>query len=493
MTFLLPTGLTPDAVRELERACVAGGPDNMPLPTQARVEADRLTLQRGVDESGFLNVPWTVEDAGLLMNGSATLAEQPRPYHLQIELARGKVNQVRGQAWEWRSGGLQASALLDQHIRDATLAFGRALQQQPNDPAGLQAEAALNLGYRAANYLVQVYIDQVYQIRHERQPRLDVDLGCRLDRVPAQRLAAASLARACNSICISMPWNEIEPSADAYCWEAQDAVLAWAGAEGLKVTAGPLIDFSSARLPDWLWHWERDLSKLADFMCRYVETTVRRYRGRISRWQLTAASNWASLLALGEDELLWLTVKLAQVARQVDPALDLVVGIAQPWGEYLALEDRVHSPFVFADTLVRSGINLAGLDIEIVMGVTPRGSYCRDLLETSRLLDLYSFLSVPLQVTLGYPSATTPDLEADPELRVDAGHWRGGISSDVQADWAAAFAALALCKPYIQGVFWVHASDANPHQFPHCGLVDAQGNCKPVLTRLTELRERHLR
>ena len=120
-------------------------------------------------------------------------------------------------------------------------------------------------------------------------------------------------------------------------------------------------------------------------MCRYVEAAVRRYRGRIRRWQLTAASNSATLLSLGEDELLLLTVRMAEAARQVDPALEVIVGLAQPWGEYMAVEERNHSPFIFADTLIRSGLTLAALDVELVMGVTPRGSYCRDLLDTSRL------------------------------------------------------------------------------------------------------------
>ena len=31
-------------------------------------------------------------------------------------------------------------------------------------------------------------------------------------------------------------------------------------------------------------------------------------------WQLTAASNCTSVLSLGEDELLWLTVKLVEAA-----------------------------------------------------------------------------------------------------------------------------------------------------------------------------------
>ena len=37
MSFLLPSGLSAEALRELQRACVAGGPDAMPWPTRADV------------------------------------------------------------------------------------------------------------------------------------------------------------------------------------------------------------------------------------------------------------------------------------------------------------------------------------------------------------------------------------------------------------------------------------------------------------------------
>jgi hypothetical protein len=220
---------------------------------------------------------------------------------------------------------------------------------------------------------------------------------------------------------------------------------------------------------------------------------VRRYRGRIRRWQLTAASNWARVLALGEEELLGLTYRLTEAARQVDPSLELVVGISQPWGEYLATTERNHSPFIFADHLIRSGLSLAALDIEVVMGVTARGSYCRDRLELSRLLDLYALLGVPLQVTLGYPARQGTDADADPDLRIGAGRWREGHTAAAQAEWANAFSALAVCKPYVTGVSWAQSSDQGPHQWPFCGLFDESGKARPALARLREVREVHLR
>jgi hypothetical protein len=493
MTFQLPAAPPAAVLADLERACIAGGPDNMPWPTEVQVGPGRLTVRRTADESGYLALPWEVAGAGRLMGTTATLMERPQPYQLQVEQARGKVNQVRCQAADWETGGLVLPDELEQHVREATLAFGRAVTQAPSDRAAAQAQEALTLAYRAAHELVQTYVQQVFEIRHQRNAALETALGTQLGTRVPEGPAADALLRACNDVRLPLAWHAVEPAEGRFEWEPHDALLDWALRQGLSVSAGPLIDFSSARLPEWLWLWERDLSSLASFMCTYVETAVRRYRGRVRRWQLSTASNCARVLSLGEDELLWLTVRLAETARQVDPGLELVVGVAQPWGEYMVTEERMHSPFIFADMLVRTGLNLGALDLELVMGATPRGSYSRDLLETSRLLDLYSLLGVPLTVTLGYPSSAGADHLADPELRVDAGRWRDAVDPATQADWAAAFAGLAAAKPYVQAVHWAHWSDAEPHAFPNAGLVDAAGQVKPAVQPLQDLRMKHLR
>src|SRR5436309_389188 len=98
MTFHLPAGLTADTARELERACLAGGPDNMPWPTQLHTSPGMLSLGRSMDESGYLVAPWPIDTIGQVMGTSATLMERVRPYNFVIELARGKVNQLRCQA-----------------------------------------------------------------------------------------------------------------------------------------------------------------------------------------------------------------------------------------------------------------------------------------------------------------------------------------------------------------------------------------------------------
>jgi hypothetical protein len=472
---------------------MAGGPDNMPWPTQLHFTSGQLSVSRIVDESGYLVVPWPVAECGLMMCTSATLIERARPYNLLVELARGKVNQVRCQAFDWRAGGLVLAPELEQRIRDIGLAFAHAAAGVPPEKASQHAQIVLDLAYQTARQLVSTYITQVFQNRHQRQPRLDSTLACRLGQAVPPAELATLLATAFNSVCLPLSWGQVESEEATYRWQECDALVDWAAKQQLDISSGPLIDFSSAQLPAWLWHWERDLAGMASFMCKFVETAVRRYRHRIRRWQLTAASNYAHVLSLSEDDLLSLTYRLAESARHVDPSLELVVGIAQPWGEYLALSECIHSPFLFADTLIRAGLNLSALDIELVMGVTPRGSYCRDLLEISRLLDLYALLGVPLRVTLGYPSSAQADADADPDLRVEGGRWGDGFTVEMQAAWAADVTALVLCKPYVQGVQWVHFRDAEPHQFPHCGIADSRDQIKPVLQKLYELRQAHLK
>lgn len=493
MSFLLPADLPPETIRELERACISGGPDNMPWPTQAKVEPGLLTVRRAVEESGSLVVPWTIDGAGHLLSATATLIEREQPYQFLVELARGKVHQLRTQSAEWQAGGLQMPADLTRRIHEASVGFSRAVTTPPSDEAGREAQGVLAQGYQAAEQLVREYIEQMFQARHLRQPRLDTTQACLLGPIELGGEHKDILLQTCNSVGLDLSWKAVETTEASYRWEAYDAILDWAVEQGLSVSAGPLIDFSTSHLPEWLWLWERDLASIATFMADYVQTAVKRYQGRIRTWQLTGASNCATLLGLGEDELLWLTVRMAEAARQIDPKIEMIVGITQPWGEYMAAQDRTHSPFIFADTLLRSGLNLAGLDLELIMGVESRGSYCRDLISVSRMIDLYTILGVPLRVTLGYPSASGPDAKAPTDMKVSAGSWRRGFSPDAQAEWAANFAALALCKPSVRGIQWVHLADAHPHLYPHCGLFDSQNQAKPVVQSLRNLRERHLR
>jgi hypothetical protein len=492
MKFSLPPELAGDVSRLLGRAYVTGGPDGMPSPGDARLEADNLSIQRASRDSGAVCVPWSVNDNGPLMIATGTLIERALPYDLLVELARGKVNQLRTLAADWETGGLVVPAALVERLREVGRSFARMVCQENPEDADTLARTTLRDTLAVGTELVGTYVEQVFRARHQHQSRLETSLSCGLSALPTAELAE-QITRSFNAVRVPFLWPEIEGAEGQYHWDRTDMLIQWASAQGLGIIAGPVLDFSRARLPEWLGLWKGDLQGLSNIMLDYLEAALQRYKEHVRVWHLTAGSNTPGSLGLEEDDVLWLTARLTELARQMDPKVQLVAGISQPWGEYLVKQPRTYTPFGFADMLMRSRVTVSMLDLEIVMGVENRGSYERDLMEISRLLDLYALLGMPLRLTLGYPSQSVPDSLADPDFPVDAIGGAHPRSNDKQAAWVRQVLPLAACKPYVVGVAWTNLADNQPHQFPHCGLVDAAGQFKPALAEFANLRQAHLR
>jgi hypothetical protein len=491
MRFRVPADLAETAKRDLLQSSVAGGHDRAPTPTQCSFDGEYLVLQRDLGESGPANIRWPVPRFGSLATPTTTLMFRDRPYNLVAELARGKINQVRNQYAEWVSGGLTAAPDVQRLLSQSASAFGKSIFAASDADIDHNADEALALAHEAAVALLRRYEDQVFRLRHQRQIKLDAVLGCRIGTVPPRGIDDA-VRLSFNAVCLPLTWRSIEPIESAYRWDEADAVIAWAQQRNLQVVAGPLIDFSDASLPDFVLKLRGEPLSFKSLMCDYVETAIARYRGKVSRWQVTSGANGSETLGISEEDMIRLTAMAADAAWQIDSGLQLTFGLSRPWGDYLAGSVSEYSPFVYADTLLRSGLPFAGVDVEWLFGTTPRGSYCRDVLAASQLLDLFGILGVPLQVSLAYPSSIAADPLADPDERIDGGRWHGQ-TTDAQADWATAFASLALCKSYVSGVVWDHLNDAEPHRIPNAGLVDRQGAIKPAFERLRLLREAHLK
>jgi hypothetical protein len=492
MSFMIPGGLPADARVALQKATLIAGLDQTPFPCQVEVRDDRINLNREQQDSGHLSIPWLIDGSGHFITSTATLMERLNPYHLLIELARGKVNQIRNQSVEWQSIGLKLSETFLQLQRQATRALGQALIELPEGEAYRQAQISISLGYQAADELTDLYTSQVFSLRHERQLKLDSMLSCRLNQVPVDAEEQAFL-RAFNTATLAPRWASVQPSSRQYDFEALDAVVAWASNKGIKLTAGPLIDLRFEGMPKWLSRWHGDPVAMMSWICNYVELVVRHFKGKISRWVICSGMNLTRLPGFGEDELLRLALRLNEIALAIDPDLELTLGLAQPWGEYMAEGQHSYSPFIFADTLCREGLTFSAFELEWFMGVTPRGSFCRGQLEFSRLLDLFGLLGVPLQLACSYPSSAETDPLADASQTVGlAGFHRSGLSTKGQAEWTAELVTLALAKPHVQGVTWDHFTDALPHANPMGGLVDREGKIKPALEVLANLRAEHL-
>ena len=96
MKFKLPSN--EPAPRSLDyRKAYITGLDRTPGQVGVELRNGLMSCHRDTSESGRLFVPWAIEGYGTPIVGTATLAERPAPYTLCVELARGKLNDIRNQ------------------------------------------------------------------------------------------------------------------------------------------------------------------------------------------------------------------------------------------------------------------------------------------------------------------------------------------------------------------------------------------------------------
>jgi GH35 family endo-1,4-beta-xylanase len=469
------------------------GLDQIPVPCRAQVRDGLLHIERAAPESGRVLIPYTVPDHGEVILSTGTLMYRERPYLLEVELARGKVNQVRNQLSDWMMLGLQCPETVTLAVKKMIGEFARAVTSIKSDPvfAVEQSRRAMALAIEAADLIADTYVEQALALRHRVSPQLPTWLSGALPAKFPPGPVAEMLQTTFNTFTVPLSWGNVEPREGSYEWDEYDDQIAWCHSHGAPVIGGPLLWLDPAGMPEWVKNWARDAEGLAAFACEYISTVVGRYRGKVALWEVAARINSSNTIRLTEDQRLQLAIRLVDTARRNDPDTPCVLRFNQPWGEYLA-QGREHdlTPLHFADALVRSGLQLGGVGLEFNVGYRPGGTTWRDRLDFSRLLDMWSYLGLPLHITLTAPSK--PAASVAPAGSVQPVNHGPAWSNDTQAQFAQQILPLLMSKSYVHSITWGHLSDANTSEFPHNGVIDEFGRAKPALAALSHMRRIHL-
>ncbi len=488
--------IPPDRV-EPEQAVRAffSGRDRFHWQSRTHITTEGLSVERTVSDSGYFSIPWRVDGHGEMTLSTAWLVEREQPYYLQLELARGKLNQVRNQLHDWISIGLAVPQDLHDLIGVARKRFAQAAILCEQDPAlAVQyAESSLADSLTAAQMLGTLYTEQATAARMRHNPRLETRLGVNLGIAPLVAAGADRVIRkSFNLVQMPLVWRRIEASEGLDDFSDSDALVAWAKSESLPVYGGPILSFDDLLLPDWLCLWEGDYDNISACVGDFVERVVSRYKGQVMWWQCAARMNVGSCLGLSQEEKLRLAVQVVEVTRRIDPETPITLTFDRPWAEYMNRE-TADPPIYLADTLVRAGLGLAGIGLEINLPYYPGGSYPRDLLDVSQMIDMWSWVGAPLHVFLTIPSSQEADPQALGDALPIAASAPGGWSPQVQQAWVERYVPLLIAKPMVQAVIWNQLRDAEPHSFPHSGLLDAQDRPKPALQSLANIRKRYLK
>lgn len=482
------------APEALSRIFVAGG-DDIPWATRAWYDRDVLVVERQVDESGYVHVPWEVNGAGRRLLSTGTLMERDAPYLLDVELARGLIHRLRSRLFIWEYMGLVTPPALRERLHAAIRSFARAATCQ-SDPAAAAASANESIAAALAVSvdLVRSYAEQSLAARQRQTPAttlLGVTLGATTPTVKARR----QVVDACTIAQLPMAWRTIEAIEGRRDWKTTDEQLAWCQTAGLKIAAGPLLRMDERGVPDSLVLFEENDEKLQEVMLDHVRSVVARYAGRVHLWHVASRVSSGQLLSLDEERKLNLVAQALQIVRQVDPRTPMVISFDQPWGEYLAGGEEDLAPWHYADALVRADLGISGIGLEINAGYWPGGCTHRPTFEYGRLIDQWSLLGLPLMLMLSAPSAGGVDKLAFPKIKAEPlglTEGAGNGAPDPQLAWASTVLPLLLARNSVQVVLWNQLSDAEPHEFAHGGVLDANGNEKPTLGLLRDLRKSNI-
>ena len=472
----------------VQRIYVAGAED-VPWSTSSAGVGEELVVERAVDDSGYVYVPWIVDGHGLHLIGTTTLMEREKPYLLDVELARGLIQRLRSRLFIWEWLGLKTPPELTEKLRAATALFSRAATSQ--DDIAVAANAAnqsIAAGLTISDELVRLYAEQTIGARQRQTPvatLLGVTLGPQSPPVAIRR----KLLDACNIVQLPMGWRAIESREGKRDWKPTDEQLGWCQTAGLKVAAGPLLRLDDRGVPDWMYLWEGDDDNLQRLLLDHVRAVVSRYAGRVHVWHVASRVNNGQLLSLNEESRLNLVAHAVQVVRKIDPRTPTVVSFDQPWGEYLVDQEHELAPLHYADALVRADLGISGFGLEINAGYWPRGTTHRPAFEYGKLIDQWSQLGLPLMVFLTAPDSEEEDPKAARNIRPELTYPTGDASQNSQAAWATSVAPLLLARTSVQVLLWNQLADSEPHEFPHGGLFDAKGKSKPTLRLLRELRK----
>jgi len=487
--FELAESQHPLWARSLWSSAYICGIEGVPWHTTTRLDGDQLSVNRDIDESGKLILPWPIEGHGPMMHGTCSLRPSQKPYSLLLELARGACYTVRSQSDVWHRAGLRLEENFTRNLEDATAEFVQASGAIGQlDLQSAFATNSLALLNTASEDLAETYAAQAISFRKQHEAKLSTLIGGTIHSDGGEPKFGADYGAAFNSASLRMSWGEVETDAGRYDFDRIDEVLAWSSAMGLRVIGGPLLDFHDHMLPHWVYLIEDDFDKLLDSVNAFVEDTVKRYRGRVQIWNCASGLNTPGPIDLSDEQVMRLAVTVLQTVRRIDPQTPAIISFDQPFGEYLSRNRNGISPIHFADALARSGLGMAGLGIELRLGYNAFGTLPRSTLQIGQMLDRWATLGMPLLLQLGIAADASPDqLARRPSGMVPMGDQ--GVAGDVtQMRSASAIIRMLLAKQFIHAIVWEGWDDAVVHSLPHTGLFTADGNPRPLLEYFKRLR-----
>ncbi len=451
-----------------------------------RRKEDRLTVDSNVDTTCYLHLPWLTRTGTELMLSTATLLVRDRPYFLPLELARGTLNRLLNHIANWQAAGYEFPEAITEQLQACKHIFIRALyRHESEEERVLAAKVALDeiieLQLNAVPSITSVLIDS-----RGDKPQVNTLLAGTMPKTFADEPSTGGDAfeAAFDTALLTVRWRDIQPTQNTFDWTIPDNQLTWCQERHMRTVAGPLMQLTPEALPEWLYEIENDSHQILKVANNFIRGATTQYGSKVNLWYAASGMNMSTALGINEESRLRLTAACVEAIREVDPQTPVMVGFDQPWGEYLGSGNHDFAPIEFADTLIRAGLGIAAIGLELNFDVWPHGTTRRDVFTLLEQLNRWSQFQLPLVLMITAPSQAS---EASGDSCVSAVTYRA--TPEHQARLIRDIVPLLQAHPVVQGVVWNQFYDSDEYGFPFTGMVDVVGKPKAGLESWTSLRQ----
>ncbi|HAW96252.1 MAG TPA: hypothetical protein DCX60_08250 [Phycisphaerales bacterium] len=468
-------------------------------PIAARFDLDRETglLRARIPHEGgrvttaAIILQATLPRIGELKLSTTQLPPRAQPYDLMLELARERLRQYLQKCEDWQmfapTVAPQAAACFNEArelLSQAVLATDRAREMAlARDSIVKAVEAGEMLATRRADLLLHH--------RYNHSSAAPTTLGFRIDpnrtppRTVPDEFAEYGVAM------IETPWHSVQPTPEAFEFDAIDAWMDWADRLKLPVILGPLVDLRPEVLPDWVRASVSNYTTLGPLLWTFSGALAARYARRPAIWCVTSGVHVNRVARLTDDQMIDLTRRVSVLVRQADRNARTLVELVQPFNDDVAARPGSVPGVSYATRTLDEGVHVDCFGVRLRCGFSTNGSETRDLLSYSDALDQIGRLERPLLLT-GF---SAPASDAGP----GSGSWRQPWCEQQQALWAASMMGVALGKlthrgearrsrlsGVFEGVLWAALHDCPVEG--SIGLLDEDGSPRRVFTQLAKIR-----
>lgn len=492
--FAVPPDSTQLLQQTLWQDAYICGIEGVPWECKNSIADGVLSISRPVETSGKLYLTCPTRGLGYRTLSTCSLMPQSRPHPLYLELARGSCFRARTQSSSWERAGLSLGDRFSELLSRGTAQFLDAVEcrsdLQACSQSAMQAIATLE---QAIADLGESFALQSIAYRKQREPQLGTLLaGSVVPPSPTRSALCGRFEKAFNCAAVRLNWGNIEADAGKFDFEASDQTIHWCVERGIRVLAGPLIDFRKELMPPWLYLIEDNFDSFLQSVAQYTQRVVERYRGSVQLWNCAAGLNTPGPIAFDDEQVMRLAVAILQTVRRCDPNTPAIFSFDQPFGEYLAKHRDGISALHFADALARSGLGMAGVGLDIRLNYASDATLPRSAIDFGNMIDRWATLGMPMLVQLTIPGGHGDDTQSmlNPPTLID-----GVDSPEMSANQlrtAGPIVRTLLAKHFVHGIVWDGWADNEPHVQGHTGVIDSLGAPRPMLDYFERLRQEFL-